>query len=117
MMKRTLLDKSIDEINKVLQQEYLKLSDKLIGYLLELYVQILGEDGKPLHSHLYQYNRYYEMLGKIQQELASFGIKEKKIFDTRLTDLYLKNSEVIGEQFNLGTYINKAEVENIIRRD
>ena len=117
MMKRTLLDKSIDEINKVLQQEYLKLSDKLIGYLLELYVQILGEDGKPLHSHLYQYNRYYEMLGKIQQELASFGIKEKKIFDTRLTDLYLKNSEVIGEQFNLGTYINRAEVENIIRRD
>lgn len=116
-MKRNLLNKSIDEINKVLQQEYLKLSDKLIGYLLEIYVQILDEGGNPLHSHLYQYNRYYDMLNKIQNELAQLGIVEKRIFDERLTDLYLKNTEVIGEQFNLGTYINKAEVQNIIRRD
>lgn len=116
-MKRNLLNLSIDELNKVLQKEYLKLAEKLISYLLELYVQIIEEGTDALHSHLYSYNRYYEMLGKIEQELAKFGIKENKIFDERLTDLYQRNSEVIGESFHLGTYINKEEIKNIIRRD
>lgn len=116
-MKRNLLNKSIDEINKVLQREYIKVSERLIGYLLEMYVQIIGEGTTPLHSHLYQYNRYYEILNKIQKELADLGIRENKILDTRLTELYLRNTEVIGEQFNLGTYINRLEIQNIIRRD
>lgn len=116
-MKRNLLNLSIDEINKVLKKEYLRLSDKLISYLMELYAQIIAEGTDALHSHLYSYNRYYDMVNKIQEELAKLGIKENKIFDERLTELYLKNSEVIGEQFHLGTYINRSEIINIIRRD
>lgn len=116
-MKRNLLNLSIDEINKILKKEYLKLSDKLISYLMELYVQIIAEGTDALHSHLYSYNRYYDMVNKIQEELAKLGIKENRIFDERLTELYLKNSEVIGEQFHLGTYINKSEIINIIKRD
>jgi len=116
-MKRNLLNLSIDEINKVLKKEYLRLSDKLISYLMELYAQIIAEGTDALHSHLYSYNRYYDMVNKIQEELAKLGIKENKIFDERLTELYLKNSKVIGEQFHLGTYINRSEIINIIRRD
>ena len=77
-MKRTLLNRSIDELETILQREYLKLSDKLMSYLLELYVSILGEGGVPLHSHLYQFNKYYEMLNKVQDELMKLGLRENK---------------------------------------
>ena len=73
MIKRTLLNRSIDELETILQREYLKLSDKLMSYLLDLYVSILGEGGTPLHSHLYQFNKYYEMLNKIQTESNTFN--------------------------------------------
>lgn len=116
-MKRNLLNSSIDELNKVLQREYKKLADKLISYLVQLYAQIIAEGPTALHSHLYSYNRYYEMLNKIQSELVAFGSKENKIFEDHLTKLYQDNLEVIGEQFPAGTYINKAELETIIRRD
>ena len=116
-MKRTILDSSIDEINKVLQKEYLKLSDTLLNYLMDIYITILGEDGKPLKSHLYQYNRYYEMLNKIQQELSKLGVKENRIFDDRLVDLYRKNSEIIGEQFNLGSNLRTNDILSIVKTD
>lgn len=116
-MKRTILDSSIDEINKVLQKEYLKLSDTLLNYLMDIYITILGEDGKPLKSHLYQYNRYYEMLNKIQQELSKLGVKENRIFDDRLVDLYKKNSEIIGEQFNLGSNLRTNDILSIVKTD
>lgn len=116
-MKRTILDSSIDEINKVLQKEYLKLSDTLLNYLMDIYITILGEDGKPLKSHLYQYNRYYEMLNKIQQELSKLGVKENRIFDDRLVDLYRKNSEIIGKQFNLGSNLRTNDILSIVKTD
>ena len=117
MMKRTLLDKSIDEINVLLQREYLKLSKKLIDKLMEMYAQIVIEGADALHSHLYSYNKYYEVLNKIQKELMALGSKENIIFNDCLTKLYQDNLEVIGEQFPAGTYINKAELETIIKRD
>jgi len=116
-MKRTLLNISIDELEKILQKEYLRLSDKLMSYLLELYVSILGENGEPLHSHLYQFNKYYEMLNKVQEELTKLGIRENRIFDDRLVKLYEDNSQIIGKQFNLGSDIRTRDVISIVKVD
>lgn len=117
MIKKRLLKSSIDELETLLKKEYLKLSDKLMSYLLDLYVSILGEDGKPLHSHLYQYNKYYEMLGKIQNELMKLGIKENKLFDDRLTNLYEENSEIIDKQFNLSSSLRTKDIISIVKTD
>ena len=116
-MKRTILNISIDELETMLQKEYLRLSDKLVSYLLELYVSILGEDGKPLHSHLYQFNKYYEMLGKVQQELTKLGIKENRLFDERLVKLYEDNCTILNKQFNLATDIRTRDVLSIVKTD
>ncbi len=116
MIKRTLLNKSIDELETILQSEYLKLSDKLVSYLLDLYVQIIAEE-VPLHSHLYSFNKYYEMLNKVQSELASLGIKENKLFDERLVKLYKDNCLEIGKQFHLGTDIRTRDVLSIVKTD
>lgn len=117
MIKRTILNKSIDELEKILQREYLRLSDRLRSYLLEIYVIILGEEGNPLHSHLYQFNRYYEMLNKIQTELTNLGIQENRIFDDRLTQLYKDNCEIIGKQFNLANDIRTKDLISIVKTD
>ena len=116
MIKRTLLNKSIDELEKVLQSEYLRLSDKLVSYLLDLYVQIIAEE-VPLHSHLYSFNKYYEMLNKVQSELASLGIKENRLFDERLVKLYKENCEIIGKQFSLANDIRTKDVLSIVKTD
>lgn len=116
-MKRTILKSSIDELETILKSEYLRLSDKLMSYLLDLYIGILGEDGKPLHSHLYQFNKYYEMLGKVQQELTKLGIKENRLFDDRLTKLYEDNCTILNKQFNLATDIRTRDVLSIVKTD
>ena len=116
MIKRTLLNKSIDELEKILQSEYLRLSDKLVSYLLDLYVQIIAEE-VPLHSHLYSFNKYYEMLNKVQSELASLGVKENRLFDERLVKLYKDNCEIIGKQFSLANDIRTKDVLSIVKTD
>ena len=88
-----------------------------MSYLLELYVSILGENGEPLHSHLYQFNKYYEMLNKVQEELTKLGIRENRIFDDRLVKLYEDNSQIIGKQFNLGSDIRTRDVISIVKVD
>ena len=117
MIKKTILNKSIDELETILQKEYLRLSDKLMSYLLELYISILGEDGKPLHSHLYQFNKYYDMLNKVQDELLQLGIRENRIFDDRLVNLYKENCRILEKQFNLATDIRTKDVLSIVKTD
>ena len=117
MIKRTILKSSIDELETILKKEYLRLSDKLVSYLLDLYISILGEDGKPLHSHLYQYNKYYEMLNKVQNELMQLGLKENRIFDDRLINLYEENCKILNKQFNLAIDIRTKDVLSIVKTD
>ena len=116
-MKRTILKSSIDELETLLQKEYIRLSDKLVSYLLDLYISILGENGTPLHSHLYSYNRYYEMLNKVQNEVLKLGLKENRLFDDRLIKLYEDNCKIIGKQFNLATDIRTRDVLSIVKTD
>lgn len=116
-MKRKILNKSIDELEKILQKEYLRLSDKLMSYLLNLYIDIIDEGDTPLHSHLYQYNKYYEMLNKVQDELTKLGIKENRIFDDRLVHLYEDNCKIIEDQFNLANDIRQKDVLSIVKTD
>lgn len=116
MIKRTLLNKSIDELEKAVQNEYLRLVEKLMSYLMDLYISILDE-GVPLHSHLYQFNRYYEMVNKIQTELTTLGIRENMLFDERLTKLYQDNIELLGEQLDLSSYVRTQDLLSLVKRD
>lgn len=87
-----------------------------MSYLMDLYISILDE-GVPLHSHLYQFNRYYEMVNKIQTELTTLGIRENRLFDERLTKLYQDNIELLGEQLDLSSYVRTQDLLNLVKRD
>ena len=109
------LNRSIDLLNNELMRCYSLSQDRIIKEMIRLYLEIMEDnDGKVLVSHLYQYNRYYELMNKITEELNKLGLKEKNIFENEFKRLYVQNQVTIGESFNLSSEINYSEVENAI---
>lgn len=100
LKKRTnLLDNSIASTEQKVYKEYLKIAKDLELKLRKLY-QDIEDDGEPLLSHLYQYNRYYELLNTIQDDLIKLGQYEKKVLEQDLTKLYLDNASIINSYGN-----------------
>ena len=109
------LDKAIDELINELQRCYLDSARNLIPKLEKLYFEILRDtDGKVLVSHLYQYNRYYDILNEINDELRKMGFKEAYAFTNELTGVYEYNRKLINPTWNLA--INKSAVDEVINR-
>ena len=115
--RHKLLELSTEELEEILKKEYLKLSDKLMSYILDLYMSILNEEGIPLNSHLYQFNKYYDLLNKVQDELTKLGIKENKVMEDKLVNLYEQNTKMLDQQFNLATDLRTKDIIDICRRD
>ncbi len=90
-----LLDGAIANTERKIYKEYLKIAKDLELKLRKLY-QDIEDDGEPLLSHLYQYNRYYELLNTIQDDLIKLGQYEKKVLEQDLIKLYLDNSSIIN---------------------
>ena len=101
---------------KKLAREYRRMAEEVSNELENLYYKILSEsfDGEPLVSHLYQYNRYYETLGSIQNKLIELGMKETDYFEKSLTDLYKDNGKRIGKQFNIPFDTTDEQVKDVI---
>lgn len=114
--REALLDKTIDELNSLMKAEYLRISKKLITELTTIYGIILGEGATPLASHLYQYNRYYELLNRVESELQKLGVKQNSLMTKTLVDYYKQNSKVVGESFSLNTEFNTHKVEQSVKK-
>jgi SPP1 gp7 family putative phage head morphogenesis protein len=109
------LDIAIEELIKELQRCYLKSANDLIPKLEKLYLEILSDTkGEVLISHLYQYNRYYDIVNEINEELRNLGFKEAVLFEDELTGVYEYNRKLINPTWNLA--INKSAVEETINR-
>lgn len=81
----------------------------------KLYLEVLETtDGKILVSHLYQFNRYYELLNKITEELRKLGHLQTNIFRNAFENMYINNQAIIGASFHLNSEINYDEVEKAI---
>jgi len=81
----------------------------------KLYLEVLETtDGQILVSHLYQFNRYYELLNKITEELRKLGHLQTNIFRNAFENMYIKNQAIIGASFHLNSEINYDEVEKAI---
>lgn len=116
-LSRKLLEVSVDELERILLREYQKLSDKLMSYITDLYISITDPNGVPLNSKLYQYNKYYDLLNKIQEEMTKLGLKENKTFDKKLVELYEKNTQILDKQFNLASNLRSEDVLAICKED
>ena len=100
-----------------LERCYHSSMDRLLNEIARLYDEIVNDtEGKVLVSHLYQYNRYYELLNKINTELRRLGLQEKHFFQTQLEKVYVENQVIIGTSFSLSSEINYDQVERAINQ-
>ena len=115
LKKRTnLLDESIEKTEKILYNQYLK-SAKTMELRLRALYQNIEDDGGALLSHLYQYNRYYELLNTIQEELTRLGQYEKKELEQSLIKLYKDNANIISQYGNnFNPFINNNLIKEVV---
>ena len=97
--RSNLLDGAIASTEQKVYKEYLKIAKDLELKLRKLY-QDIEDDGEPILSHLYQYNRYYDLLNTIQDDLIRLGQYEKKVLEQDLIKLYLDNANIINQYGN-----------------
>ena len=115
--RKYLLDQAIDHINEELKRCYKYSYDRVASAIEKIYLEIMEDnDGKILVSHLYQYNRYFEILNKINIELRKLGLKEEVFMKDELQRVYIQNQATINASFNLSSEINYKEVEEAINR-
>ena len=115
LKKRTnLLDASIAKTEQILYNQYLKTAKSLEVKLKRLY-QDIEDDGDALLSHLYQYNRYYDLFNILQDELGKLGQYEKKELEQSLIKLYEDNTNIISKYGNNFTpFISKNLIKEVV---
>lgn len=115
LKKRTnLLDYSIDRTEQILYKEYIRIEKELELKLRKLY-QDIKDDGDPLLSHLYQFNRYFELMNIIQEDLTKLGKYEKTILEDNLIKLYKDNNLIISNYGNNFTpFTNNNLVKEVV---
>lgn len=113
--RETLLDMSIAELEELIRKDYVRVSKKLLREIEALYDKIISESDTPLASHLYSYNRYYELIASIEKELTKLGVKEDELFTDKLTELYIKNQDIIGKSIGVYSKVNKEAAEQAVK--
>ncbi len=113
--REALLDKSIEEAYKELQKVYRDTANSLIDRLEKLYkeMELMGQDNV-LASHQFQYQKYYEQLHDIQEEIRKLGFQEDKILNADFTKYYKNNSRLVGEQLGIANKWDPERAKSVI---
>lgn len=114
--RERLLDKTIFKIEKQMKINYNRTRKKICTEMENLYNKILLEAGtdKELVSHLYQFNRYYDLLTNMNSELKVLNKLQNKLFQKRFETLYKQNSKLISDQFGLSSAVNPDMVKRAV---
>lgn len=113
--RENLLDKSIEEAYKELQRVYEQTAQKLIKKLTTLYdeMEMLGKDNV-LNSHKYSYQKYYQQLAEIQEELRNLGVAENEILNKDFTKYYEANHTLLGEQLGIANHFDEEKAKQVV---
>jgi len=114
--RERLIDTSISITEFRLRKQYLRSEQKIQKEMELLYDKIMreGGSGQALASHLYEFNRYYDLLNNMNTELTKLNSKEKVIFKSEFTDLYSANSKLLNKQLGLASKVNPEQVNKVI---
>lgn len=108
--QEALYNELLKEGEKQLIAQYRRSAYTVLSLLLDLYA-----GGVPTITDIYKYNRYYELLGLLNNDLKALGAKEVAITTTLLTDMYIKNKAIIGDASML-LPTSPKEVEMVINK-
>lgn len=115
VLREAHLTRSISTIEKDLKRIYQNSYNRLEKELRRLYLEIIETEGEVLSSHLYQYNRYYDIMNRLQEEMVGLGKREQVVFERELTNVYKYNLTLINPTFNAD--LNKQAIQEAIRRE
>lgn len=115
VLREAHLTRSISTIEKDLKRIYQNSYNRLEKELRRLYLEIIETEGEVLPSHLYQYNRYYDIMNRLQEEMVGLGKREQVVFERELTNVYKYNLTLINPTFNAN--LNKQAIQEAIRRE
>lgn len=108
--QEALYNELLKEGEKQLIAQYRRSAYTVLHLLLDLYA-----GGVPTITDIYRYNRYYELLGLLNNDLKALGAKEIAITTTLLTDMYIENKKIIGDASML-LPTSPKEVEMVINK-
>lgn len=113
---QTLEDTAEIKISEQIAKEYVRMAEDVSRDIERLYLKIQSEHDEVLVSHLYQYNRYYELLNEITEKLTEMGISETKILGNGLMALYEANCKRLNNQFGLTSSLDEAAARKAIEK-
>ena len=108
--QEALYNELLKEGEKQLITQYRRSAYTVLSLLLDLYA-----GGVPTITDIYRFNRYYELLGLLNNDLKALGAKEIAITTTLLTDMYIENKKIIGDASML-LPTSPKEVEMVINK-
>lgn len=108
--QEALYNELLKEGENQLITQYRRSAYTVLSLLLDLYA-----DGLPTITDIYRYNRYYELLGLLNNDLKALGAKEIAITTSLLTDMYIENKKLIGDASML-LPTSPKEVEMVINK-
>lgn len=114
--EKILLNKYCDKVDRQLKAQYKRKAHDIINEMINKYQQILIEtaNGDVLASHLYQYNRYVELLAEINKQLRELGENEIALYNQSFLDMYEDNAKLIGKQFNKAISIDFDNAKQVV---
>ena len=112
--RELLYNSTLGVAERELSKEYLRCFRRTQQELIKLYAELVATPGEVLISDLYKFNRYYDLLNNLQENLRKLGIVEERLYREIFEEFYKKNCEIIGSGFNWLLPIDEESVKKAI---
>lgn len=110
-----LFNKSVTELDNELGRQYKRVGDLIKRELLSMLEELRGRDGVIQPSDLYSSKRYYQMLNEVNAELDRLAMKDVKVIENRLLDVYVEQSRMTADDFGLYYSVDTDAAMTVIR--
>ena len=110
-----LYNKSVKELDNELERQYQRVEKIIKRELLSTLEELRGRDGVIQPSDLYSSKRYYQMLNEVNAELDRLAMKDVKVIENRLLDVYVEQSRMTADDFGLYYSIDADAALTVVR--
>lgn len=111
-----VLEQTENSVKRQLAQHYQRLATETIEKMQSLVEEIRLQGGSKnvLASHLYQYDKYYDLINSLQQQLQELGVYQDNLLTKSLTDLYIEHQALLNDQLGLPGDVSTPDVKSSI---
>lgn len=101
------------ELNKLVYKACKSVYNRILLEMKVLYAELAANKQLSI-SHLYTYNKYYDLLNHLEEELTKLSNQKIYFFEEKLEDMYKKNAKIIGKQFPLSDQVDETRMREAI---